>query len=245
MDAAEIEVYATKLAEVELALEADPENIELQTLKTEIEDLLALTSELNEHPSASSATATVADTTKQTFRPTAIHTDAQRKFSETSSAATQPTRNWRIGDQCEARYAADGNYYAARVVAVRGGNVFQVAFVGYGDMQETRAQDMRMLGAQDATTEETKTATAELRKGRADGSTVQRAGKIEKSKKTKNKNSGSAAAAAQQAWLAFAKGSGGSGSSKKLKAKAINDKSIFKSPDTVNGKVGVARHSKK
>ncbi|KAJ1668026.1 hypothetical protein IW140_002459 [Coemansia sp. RSA 1813] len=62
-------------------------------------------------------------------------------------------------------------------------------------------------------------------------------GKVDKQRSKKNKKRTSADASAsssQQAWLKFAKGS------KKLKAKAINSQSIFKSPDTVLGKVGVS-----
>ncbi|KAJ1880360.1 hypothetical protein LPJ57_002294 [Coemansia sp. RSA 486] len=161
-----------------------------------------------------------------------------------TKATSLPAKDWRIGDQCEAKYAADGNFYAARVVAVRGGNVFQVAFVGYGDMQETKAQDMRATETQGTT----RVQAAETSKNKSDGSKVQQGGRVDKNKAAKNKKNGSSttAAAAQQAWLAFAKGNGSSSSGgKKLKAKAINDKSIFKSPDTVSGKVGVARHTKK
>ncbi|KAJ1812248.1 hypothetical protein LPJ56_005568, partial [Coemansia sp. RSA 2599] len=204
------------------------------TLKKEIEDLLALTSELNEQPETPAAAASAAPAVAT------WQADVHGAVGDTSGGTAESIRNWRIGDQCEARYAADGKYYPARVVAVRGGSVFQVAFVGYGDMQETRAQDMQETAATTTTAAAGAAgAVPEQRKGRADGGAVHRGGKIEKNKSGRKKN-GSAAATAQQAWLAFAKGS--SGASKKLKAKAINDKSIFKSPDTVNGKVGVARH---
>ncbi|KAJ2390633.1 hypothetical protein GGI23_005582 [Coemansia sp. RSA 2559] len=66
-------------------------------------------------------------------------------------------------------------------------------------------------------------------------------GKVDKQRSKKNKKRTSAdvlASSNQQAWLKFAKGS------KKLKAKAINSQSIFKSPDTVLGKVGVSSSGK-
>ncbi|KAJ1798817.1 hypothetical protein LPJ59_002255 [Coemansia sp. RSA 2399] len=66
-------------------------------------------------------------------------------------------------------------------------------------------------------------------------------GKVDKQRSKKNKKRASAdalASSGQQAWLKFAKGS------KKLKAKAINNQSIFKSPDTVLGKVGVSSSGK-
>ncbi|KAJ2547284.1 hypothetical protein EV175_005285 [Coemansia sp. RSA 1933] len=145
MDASEVEMYITKLGEVELALSADPGNTELVQLKQEIEDLLALGSQLCE-PSAANASAA----------PPASSSGGDRGPKNTGAGAVQK-------------------------------------------------------------------------------------GKVDKQRSRKPKKSTSADAAAssgQQAWLKFAKGS------KKLKAKAINSQSIFKSPDTVLGKVGVANSGK-
>ncbi|KAI9502479.1 hypothetical protein GGI25_002659 [Coemansia spiralis] len=129
MDAAEIEIYITKLSEVELALSADPTNKELAQLKHEIEDLLALSSQLRETPSTPLAKASKDD--------------------------------------------------------------------GAGKRQ-ARPDNKKAV--------------------------------VQKGKVAKKDN----VSEGQQAWLKFAK------SGKKLKAKAINKQSIFKSPDTVAGKVGVA-----
>ncbi|KAJ1965861.1 hypothetical protein GGI12_000490 [Dipsacomyces acuminosporus] len=78
--------------------------------------------------------------------------------------------------------------------------------------------------------------------GADNGQVRMQKGRVEKTRKAKSAGgkASSSAAAGQQAWLKFAKG----GSSKKLKAKAINQRSIFKSPDTVTGKVGVANSGK-
>ncbi|KAJ2056302.1 hypothetical protein GGI08_003895, partial [Coemansia sp. S2] len=123
MDAGEIELYVTKLAEVELALSADPDNSELQTLKSEIEDLLLLSSQLHE-PNTSS-TVESADTK----RP------------------QQQQKEWQIGDECEAKYSGDGKFYVARVTSAESASsgVYQVSFIGYekGSLQTTRALDMR------------------------------------------------------------------------------------------------------
>ncbi|KAJ1921599.1 hypothetical protein IW146_000403 [Coemansia sp. RSA 922] len=207
MDAGEIELYVTKLAEVELALSADPDNSELQTLKSEIEDLLLLSSQLHE-PSTSS-TAESADTK----RP------------------QQQQKEWQIGDECEAKYAGDGKFYVARVTSTESASsgVYQVSFIGYekGSLQTTRALDMREKSR--------KTSNSSNRLA------VTKDGKITKKRQgAKDRDGGSAVATSQQAWLKFAKGGG----SKKLKAKAINDQSIFKSPDTVSGKVGVTNSGK-
>ncbi|KAJ1720900.1 hypothetical protein LPJ53_004523 [Coemansia erecta] len=134
---------------------------------------------------------------------------------------------------------ADGKYYPARVVAVRGDSTYQVAFVGYGDMQESHAYDMRDLPASQSTAKKPTAKSAPKDPAAAAAAAVTKPdgvikGKVEKKKG--KKSAGGSAASSQQAWLKFATGSG----SKKLKAKAINDKSIFKSPDAVTGKIGVA-----
>ncbi|KAJ2820391.1 hypothetical protein GGI24_004500 [Coemansia furcata] len=212
MDAGEIELYVTKLAEVELALSADPDNSELQTLKSDIEDLLLLSSQLHE-PSTSSA-AESADT-KNTQPP-------------------QPQqKEWQLGDECEAKYSGDGKFYVARVTSTESASsgVYQVSFIGYekGSLQTTRALDMREKRRKTGNTSNRVAAAATTKDG-----------KIVKKRQGGKDREGSAVASSQQAWLKFAKGGG----AKKLKAKAINDQSIFKSPDTVNGKVGVTNSGK-
>ncbi|KAJ2745144.1 hypothetical protein GGI20_002406 [Coemansia sp. BCRC 34301] len=214
MDAGEIELYVTKLAEVELALSADPGNTELQTLKSEIEDLLHLSSQLHE------------PNTTTTAGPT-----------DANSAAA---RQWQIGDECEAKYSGDGKFYSAKIASAESASsgIYQVSFIGYekGSLQTTRALDMR---------EKSRKYDASSRAGTtrplAPAATT-KDGKVTKKKRHggKDREAGSAVASSQQAWLKFAKGGG----AKKLKAKAINDQSIFKSPDTVNGKVGVTNSGK-
>ncbi|KAJ1935565.1 hypothetical protein GGF37_005946 [Kickxella alabastrina] len=218
MDIAEIEAYTTKLAEVELALSADPESADLQMLKQEIQDLLELTKQLYE-PAPQPLQAATA------LMASALNTD---KSLETLPQIA--TRAWQIGDDCEARYAADSQFYPARIVAVRD-NGYQVAFIGYGDMQEVQPLDLREL------TKPTKPADRPASQPGHNPKPVKQ-GRVDK-KKGGKADAGSVASS-QQAWLKFAKG----GASKKLKVKAINDKSIFKSPDTATGKVGVSNSGK-
>ncbi|KAJ2031377.1 hypothetical protein IWW57_000743 [Coemansia sp. S610] len=214
MDAGEIELYITKLAEVELALSADPDSSDLQALKREIEELLLLSGQLHESNAASTA-------------ESAGHKGANRP--------QQQQKEWQVGDECEAKYSGDGKFYVARVMSTESASsgVYQVSFVGYekGSLQTTRAQDMREKSR--------KTGYSSNRPAAAVATTKD--GKVAKKRQGgKNREGGSAEASSQQAWLKFAKGTG----SKKLKAKAINDQSIFKSPDTVGGKVGVTNSGK-
>ncbi|KAI8322090.1 hypothetical protein GQ54DRAFT_163496 [Martensiomyces pterosporus] len=240
MDSRELDTYTTKLAEVELALSADPSNSELQILKREIEDLLQLTMQLQGGEPNSTAPA-VSDNKKQEEKAR-----TQPTVNSTPTSASSEKHEWRIGDECMARYKADSQFYPARVVAVHGGDAYQVTFVGYGDMQETRGEDMtgqkRKHDEDKGSAGQKEQTQQQQRNAGGAGSLGMKHGKIEKHKSSERSKSGGGGSAAtgQQAWLKFAKG----GHSKKLKAKAINSHSIFKSPDTVTGKVGVSNSGK-
>ncbi|KAJ2878625.1 hypothetical protein H4R27_005730 [Coemansia aciculifera] len=110
--------------------------------------------------------------------------------------------------------------------------VYQVSFIGYekGSLQTTRASDMREKSRKTGNSSNRPAAVAVTKDGKI----------VKKRQGGKDREGGSAVASSQQAWLKFAKGGG----AKKLKAKAINDQSIFKSPDTVSGKVGVTNSGK-
>ncbi|KAJ1731104.1 hypothetical protein LPJ61_002697 [Coemansia biformis] len=154
--------------------------------------------------------------------PQRIESDRkQQPAGARCASSTDEGRGWQIGDTCEARYK-DGKYYPARVVAVRAHGVYQVTFVGYSDIQEVAGSEMR--------------AAAGGGKRARGAKGVAGSGKV--GKQHKGKTRGGVAASGQQSWLKFAK------ESKKLRAKAINDKSIFKSPDTADGKVGVVNSGK-
>ncbi|KAJ2724068.1 hypothetical protein GGI07_002189 [Coemansia sp. Benny D115] len=80
MDASEIELYATRLAEVEVALLSDPDNTELLTLKSEISDLLALVGAAEQTPTRGSKSETKAETKAETKTKAKTETlDAKRK----------------------------------------------------------------------------------------------------------------------------------------------------------------------
>ncbi|KAJ2000544.1 hypothetical protein GGI04_003561 [Coemansia thaxteri] len=214
MDASEIEIYVTKLAEVELALSADPGNTELQTLKSEIEDLLLLSSQLLDPATPSTADAKDVKAVKP----------------------KEQQRMWQLGDECQAMYAGDGKYYDAKVVSIENpsGGIYQVSFAGYekSSIQTTRAADMREKSK--------KPGNYDRARAEAPGrpSAGVKGGKVAKKRHGGRDEAAAQVASSQQAWLKFAKGG------KRLKAKAINDQSIFKSPDTVSGKVGVTNSGK-
>lgn len=82
-----LQTYKTQLAQVNEALEADPSNTELQTLKDELNNLITLTESLVKDQARSSSSSQGAKT----------HHD--------SSAAPQPPRALKAGDECTAKYS--------------------------------------------------------------------------------------------------------------------------------------------
>lgn len=111
--AAEIEAYNLQLAQVETALQNDPDNAELGTLKAELENLIALTRSLL--PSGSTP-------------PPAAKPAAPR--------AKRPA--FSTGQEVLARYPADSRFYPARIVAVAGqadNPMYTVVYKGYGNTE--------------------------------------------------------------------------------------------------------------
>ncbi|KAJ1937986.1 hypothetical protein FBU59_004587 [Linderina macrospora] len=160
----------------------------------------------------------------------ALKSDLQELLSLTPKpqpAKPKSTGSWSIGMECLAKYS-DGQFYPAMIVG-HGEIGMKVTFVGYGDTQDTDVDDLRNI-------DEAKKPEAKST-GKIDR--VEK-GKVEKMSGKKKQKKPDVMAQGQQAWLKFATG----GHSKKLKAKAINSKSIFKSPSTVNGRVGVSNSGK-
>ncbi|CAL1695391.1 unnamed protein product [Somion occarium] len=89
MSKADLETYQVQLSQVDTALEADPSNAELASLRSELKELIALTQTAiaQQEAAASSSKA-----------------EASRKAAASSSTA----KVWGAGDDCLARYSGDG-----------------------------------------------------------------------------------------------------------------------------------------
>jgi len=124
--------YQLQLQQVEAALIADPENSELLTLKGDLEQVINLTKELitaqagesqsestlNENSgfekpkkyaeSASNSTSTELDVGKSS------NIGHQYEYDEIETER-QPIKHWQVGEQCQALWQRDGQYYDATV----------------------------------------------------------------------------------------------------------------------------------
>ncbi|KAF9381227.1 hypothetical protein CPB97_007880 [Podila verticillata] len=163
---AEILNYKEQVAALDSALQADPANEELLTIKTELLELITLTETLlqQEQQAAAASTAAVAPSTTTTTSSVAPPTSTSSSTSQPSSPPTSqgrdpstqrtqksasdasnqpiyqppvPTKNWVVGDRCRALYAADGKFYEATILGVATGAEGPIYSVQYKGYEAT------------------------------------------------------------------------------------------------------------
>nr|GAT54921.1 predicted protein [Mycena chlorophos] len=128
MSSEDLETYKVQLAQVELAISSDPDNAELQALRTELDELIELTK-----------SAVVA----QAAAATSAKAESSRKANPANKAHT-----WAAGDECLAKYSGDGSYYPARITTVGGSTdnpVYNIVFKGYNTTEQAKASELKPL----------------------------------------------------------------------------------------------------
>ncbi|PVU87613.1 hypothetical protein BB559_005959 [Furculomyces boomerangus] len=161
--------------------------------------------------------------------------DPQSVGSDTKSTANENVAQssfWKVGDDCKAKYSRDGKFYPAKIIQIIPGNKFKVTFIGYGNSEELPLESIQTITVK-KTDNYTKNKQNKRPVGGPDVLNSLPKGNTQNSTSNKKQKQGkNVSVIAQKSWLDFAK-------NKKKKAPAINNRSIFKSPDTVEGKVGV------
>lgn len=110
---------AVQLSQVDAALQAEPENEELQSLRAELANLIELTK---------SAT-------------------AQAEAPMPSAPAPESTQTFRTGDEVMARHQADGKWYPARIASVAGtaeSAVYSIIYTKTRTTEMLHAPDLRI-----------------------------------------------------------------------------------------------------
>ncbi|KAJ3767004.1 hypothetical protein FB446DRAFT_756310 [Lentinula raphanica] len=206
MDRTDLETYQVQLSQVDAALQAEPDNAELASLRDELKELINLTEQALAQAAASSS-----------------------KVESSRKAASTPSLAWSAGDECMAKYSADGAWYPARITAVAGSEqnrVYTVVFKGYNSTEQAKPSDLKPLPPSYANT-----VSATKRKHETDEE------KERKKKKNEKKLETRAAKAKEQnqkqaTWQKFAKKS----EKKGVHIAGVSGTSIFKTPDNPLGK---------
>src|SRR5712671_313822 len=128
MDKESVETYQVQLSQVEIALAADPDNAELASLRSELQELINLTTSLiSQSENATSSKST----------------DTSRK-----ATTTQQSVAWSAGMECLAKYSSDGAWYPARINSVAGSaekRVYSIVFKGYNTTEQVEASSLKPL----------------------------------------------------------------------------------------------------
>ena len=131
VDEKELEAFQVQLSQVELALQADPENAELKELVSELKTLIGLTEESIRQKQAQAAQSKA---------------ESSRKSLQTGVAG----KTWAAGDECLAKYSQDGQFYPARITSVGGAEdnrVYSIVFKGYNTTELVKAHEIKPLTA--------------------------------------------------------------------------------------------------
>nr|CAD7437897.1 unnamed protein product [Timema bartmani] len=204
---------------VEAALTTDPDNAELLKLKTDLEEVLELTRDLLK-----------AQLIEQQPDSSLVTKEDELSVDElVEQAATK--RDWKVGDRCLALWREDGQYYEATIEDItQDGEEVSVVFDNYKNSDVTTLSLLREIrgggnllsesGVEGKSKKQVITKQREYQKKK-------KMKKLQRYKQMEEEREGE-----KNKWLAFKQ-------SNKSAKKVMTKKSIFASPDNVNGRVGI------
>jgi survival-of-motor-neuron-related-splicing factor 30 len=161
MSAAELTAFENELKEYRLQLETvqsslhdDPDNTELQSLKSELEEVISLTEAAIAELKPASVTASAARPSpppvkeKWSKENHPAYQAGYRKTEVESEEAHTPS-TFSVNDTVMARWkSGDGGYYTARITSITGSSsdpVYIVTFKSYGNTETLKAKDIKPL----------------------------------------------------------------------------------------------------
>ncbi|KAJ5112749.1 hypothetical protein N7532_000794 [Penicillium argentinense] len=149
---AEVKEFKHQLETVQASLQVDPDNEELQSLQTELEEFITLTetsiAELK--PAAPAAKPAPARTTSSGKEESAT---PQPPVDTRREAPPPPPPSFAVNDDVLARWkSGDGSFYPARITSVTGSAsnpVYLVSFKAYATVENLTSRDIRPVHASD------------------------------------------------------------------------------------------------
>ncbi|KAG0242937.1 hypothetical protein BGW41_003102 [Actinomortierella wolfii] len=202
-------------------------------------------------PSTTSSISTTASTTTASAATAAAAAAASRPVFEEflphhKRQQQAQDRVWAVGDKCRALYEGDGKFYEATILAVgQSGDLFTVEFKGYESSPPSLVRKQDLRPSHDHSHKKRKqisseeVATGDEAEGASStAATTAAAGKVAPKKKKVNKAAEEAQEQIQKqnAWKNFA--------TKGKKTGILAKKSMFATPDSPHGKVGVVGSGK-
>ncbi|KAL7418210.1 hypothetical protein BDY24DRAFT_374469 [Mrakia frigida] len=235
MDRQELEGYEYQLTQVQQAVDADPGNEELLSLKAELEELISLTKQAiaASHPPV----VPTAGPSRPSPKPSAAATTATAGPSSlppsSSSSSSFPT--YKVSDEVLAKFT-DGVFYPARIISIHGPPASPLYTVQYlGAYSATPPVQLPLSSVKPMTAQKRK-ALEDEKEDREKDKKKAKNEKWKEIKQSKNEEQ----VKKMESWQKF----GVKAKKKGIAPKGLLGGSMFRSPDTVNGKVGVVNSGK-
>ncbi|KAM7360848.1 survival of motor neuron-related-splicing factor 30 [Cochliomyia hominivorax] len=215
----DLQNYKLQLQQVEAALLTDPENDELLKLKKDLEEVIALTRDLIKTQLEEQKKSAYIE--PSTSKSSTSYDEIEAALLEAEKLIT-PGKTWKIGDKCQAKWTEDGQYYDATIEGITDDGEVSVIFDAYQNRSTTLLKDLRERSARNEVFPSNKRHRPNQKEylKKRKQKKLQRFKELEEEREQdKNK------------WLNF--------TSKNSKKHGMVVKSIFASPENVEGRVGI------
>jgi len=211
---ANLDQYKIQLQQVEAALLGEPDSEELKKLKVDLEEIINITQGLLQPAS--------------TRGP---NSPASSGESDDEAAKSVPFKEWRVGDRCMAVWSKNSQYYPAIIEGISEGKA-AVAFEGYNVTEMNKLVQLRPYVEQPPAKKYVFDSKGRANKAQFQADKEKRRLKAQK-KAQRLKQIEEDKESDKRKWKEFAT----KAAAKSMKG--VKRESIFASPDTTKGRVGV------
>jgi len=250
--------FYEQLQQVVALLEEEPDNVEYLQIQTDLRDIIKLTKDvlkLKQDEARGASSTTTSSTSSYTTPPEASPPIQASLVAAPVTTFSSSPSFFSIGTVCEARYSVDGTWYKAVIDSILEGGKYRVTYSEYGNQEVVSIADIRPLNdivkqnknlplKRPSIPDAIQQIPKSLQILPTDNEDVRAA----KKKRVHAIKSGNRLKSLEQEradvkdkWMEFQK------KSKKKVSMTLTDRkkgSIFASPDSVNGKVGVTNSGK-
>ncbi|KAL7305898.1 hypothetical protein TKK_0001903 [Trichogramma kaykai] len=209
----DLQTHKLQLQQVEAALTTDPGNEELIKLKIDLEEIIELHQDLLKSQ-------------QQEKKQTETDEDEKKLLAELAA-------KWKVGDQCMALWSEDGKYYEATIDAISDDGSVNVTFNEYKNKDVTSLKCLKSMAKRPASDWADQKSKKLQNSALASMDPLKQKEYLKKKKQKKLQRFKEIEEEREQEknkWLAF---------STKASKKGVVKKSIFATPENINGRVGI------
>lgn len=197
----------------------DPENEELLKLKKDLEEVIELTRDLIRTQLEEQKKSSYIE--PSTSKSSASYDEIEAALLEAEKLIA-PGKAWKIGDKCQAKWTEDGQYYDATIEGITDDGEVSVIFDAYQNRSTTLLKELR----ERSTRNEVFPSNKRHRPNQKEYLKKRKQKKLQRFKELEEEREQD-----KNKWLNF--------TSKNFKKQGVIVKSIFASPDNVEGRVGI------